>query len=446
MAYSLAMIGATITKTEAVALDRQRHFLFLQGPHGPFLNRLGKMLRRAGAEVTRVGFNAGDQFFWRDRTSYIPFTKPLEEWAEALSDILVDRAITDILLYGDTRPIHAQAVEIAKSRGIRVHVLEEGYLRPYWATYERGGSNGHSRLTDMSIGEMREALEMCDPDAPIPSGSHWGDMREHIFYGALYHWFVMFANRKYRNVQRHRELPVATELKLYLGRLLFMPFHAIDRIFSTWRIRFGGYPYHLALLQLEHDESFRKHSPFEGMEDFLTLVIEGFAKGAPGHHHLVIKAHPLETGRRPLSRMIRSLARAHEIEDRVHYVRGGKLAKTLNDARSAVTINSTSGQQVLWRGIPLKSFGTSVYDKPELVSDQPTDEFFASPKRPDMRAYKDYRRFLLETSQIPGGFYSSQGRRQLLRHLTDMVLADDDPYDALKSGHSAPRRQLKVVS
>ena len=429
-----------------MALNRQRHFLFLQGPHGPFLNRLGNMLRRAGADVTRVGFNAGDRFFWRDKPSYIAFTQSLESWPDALADILVERQITDILLYGDTRPIHAQAVQIARSRGIRIHVLEEGYLRPYWATYERDGSNGHSRLMDMTIDEMRDALEMCDPDAPIPSGSHWGEMREHVFYGALYHWFVMFANRKYRNVQRHRELPVSTELKLYLGRLLFMPVHAVDRMFSTWRIRFGGFPYHLALLQLEHDESFRKHSPFERMEEFLELVIEGFAKGAPGHHHLVIKAHPLETGRRPLSKMIKALAAKNGIKNRVHYVRGGKLAKTLNDARSAVTINSTAGQQVLWRGIPLKTLGAPVYNKPELVSDQPIKTFFEGPKRPDMRAYKDYRRFLLETSQIPGGFYSSQGRRQLLRHLTDMVLADEDPYDALKTGHSAPRRQLKVVS
>ena len=52
--------------------------------------------------------------------------------------------------------------------------------------------------------------------------------------------------------------------------------------------------------------------------------------------------------------------------DRVHYVRGGKLARFLNAARSAITVNSTAGQQVLWRGIPLKIFGRAIYDKPEL--------------------------------------------------------------------------------
>ena len=71
--------------------------------------------------------------------------------------------------------------------------------------------------------------------------------------------------------------------------------------------------------------------------------------------------------------------------------------------------------------------------------------FFAGAARPDSRAYKDYRRFLLETSQVAGGFYSARGRRQLLRQTVDMMLAEHDPYDALKSGTAAPRQQLRVV-
>jgi capsular polysaccharide export protein len=208
----------------------------------------------------------------------------------------------------------------------------------------------------------------------------------------------------------------------------------------------GGFPNHLALLQLEHDSSFQMHSPFDTMTDFLELVIDGFAKGAPKHHHLVVKAHPLEDGRVPVRRDIKRLARLMGVENRVHYVRGGKLAQLLNDARSAVTVNSTAGQQVLWRGIPLKVFGDAVYAKPEFVSEQPLPDFFAGAGRPDNRAYKEYRRYLLETSQIPGGFYAARGRRQLLRQVVDMMLSAEDPYEALKSGTAAPRQQLRVVT
>ena len=182
------------------------------------------------------------------------------------------------------------------------------------------------------------------------------------------------------------------------------------------------------------------------MTEFLGEVFAGFAAGAPRHHHLVIKAHPLEDGRAPISREMRRLARQYGITGRVHYVRGGKLAQLLNDARSAVTVNSTAAQQALWRGIPLKVFGRAVYDKPEFVSPLSLPSFFEHTKRPDQRAYREYRRFLLETSQVPGGFYSSAGRRQLMRLLVDMMLSDQDPYDALLTGTAAPRQQLRLVT
>ena len=154
--------------TAATPQPGERRFLFLQGPHGPFFHRLARMLEAAGARVWRVGFNAGDRAFWFGAAGYIPYRGTPEAWPDALEAILSDHAITDIVLYGDTRPIHAQAVAAARARGLTVHVFEEGYLRPFWVTYERGGSNGHSRLMQMSVAEMRRALEASDLDVPQP--------------------------------------------------------------------------------------------------------------------------------------------------------------------------------------------------------------------------------------------------------------------------------------
>jgi capsular polysaccharide export protein len=418
------MIPATAKKTV---------FLFLQGPHGPFFHRLGRMLQRAGASVWRVGFNAGDRAFWFQPSTYIPFRGALLEWEDTFDALVAEKGVTDIVLYGDTRPVHAKAVARANALGLRVHVFEEGYMRPFWVTYERGGSNGNSRLMNTTVAEMQTALERSDMEAPMPP-SHWGDMRQHVFYGALYHWFVMFRNGDYRHFRTHRDIPVIKEFGLYLKRLLLIPLQGIERRIATWRIRNGGFPFHLALLQLEHDSSFQMHSPFDTMTDFLELVVRDFAKGAPQHHHLVFKAHPLEDGRVPVRKSLKEMAARHGVSKRVHY------------ARTAVTVNSTAGQQVLWRGIPLKTFGSAVYSKPEFVSNQPLTQFFEAAERPDNRAYKDYRRYLLETSQVPGGFYSTRGRRQLMRHVVDMMLSSEDPYDALRSGTAAPRQQLRVVN
>ncbi len=420
-----------------------RRFLFLQGPHGPFFRHLGAMLRRTGAQVWRVGFNRGDQFFW-PREGYIPYTGPQQDWPATFDAIVTEKGITDIVLYGDTRFIHAEAVRIARDRGLVVHVFEEGYLRPWWVTYERGGSNGNSRLMELSVDQMQKAVAELEIDLVDPP-AHWGDMRHHVFYGALYHTLVMLANQRYRGFLPHRDLSVRQEFGLYLRRLVLMPFHALERRVATWRVRTGGFPYHLALLQLEHDSSFQMHSPFTTMTEFLEVCIKGFAEGAPRHHHLVFKAHPLEDGRTRLKHDILRLATANGIRDRVHFLRGGKLARLLNDARSAVTVNSTAAQQVLWRGMPLKVFGDAVYDKPEFVSTQSLPQFFNAPTRSDTRAYRDYRHFLLETSQLPGGFYSAPGRRQLLRQVVDLLLSPDDPYSALIEGKAAPRQQLRLV-
>jgi capsular polysaccharide export protein len=184
-----------------------RVFLFLQGPHGPFFWRLARA-RDAVQGSWRVGFNRGDRAFWPDRQSYVAQTDPLETWPDTVARLLDGRKVTDLVVYGDTRPIHATAIAQARARGITVHVFEEGYLRPYWVTYERGGANGHSPL--MHTSRHRHAPRACgylDMDCPMrpPAGAH----AQHVLYGALYHGIVLFANRRYAAVRPHRS-PVRT--------------------------------------------------------------------------------------------------------------------------------------------------------------------------------------------------------------------------------------------
>lgn len=422
-----------------------RVFLFLQGPHGPFFSGLARMLRRAGAQTWRVGFNAGDQRFWFDRDSYIPFQDSQDNWPDTCADIMAGKKVTDLVVYGDARPIHAQAIAAAKQRGITVHVFEEGYIRPYWVTYEHDGSNGNSRLMGMSIDEIRNRLGELETDIPMPP-AHWGRLAPHIFYGALYHWAVLFRNRNYPGFRPHREYPVAEELKLYLRGIVALPYQSLERRLVTHRVRASGYPYHVALLQLEHDSAFQHHSPFSKMAEFLDLVVKGFAEGAPPHHHLVVKAHPLEDGRAPIRKIVKGLTREYNLKGRVHLVGGSKLAPLLNDARSAVTINSTAGQQVLWRGLPLKIFGDAIYGKPDFISPQPLPDFFANPQPPNTTAYRDFRQFLLHTSQVFGGFYALSGRRRLYQRVVDMMLSAKDPYDLSLSPTAAQRQQLRLVT
>lgn len=420
-----------------------KYFLFLQGPHGPFLRQLGRSLRQAGAEVHKVGFNAGDRAFWGRAPGYIGFHGALADWREYLSNLIDRHRITDILLYGDTRPVHAVAREAARARNLTLHVLEEGYLRPYWATYERDGSNGNSLLRTMPMERIRQALS--HPHAPAQSPDGWGDLRAHIFYGALHHFCILAGNHRYRRLGTHRDVPVAREAALHFRKLLLMPWHWSHRRIVQRRLRRISGPYHLALLQLEHDANFLAHSPFASQSEFIEQVILGFSRGARGHHHLVFKAHPLEDGRLPLRRVIDAAATRHGVTERVHFLNGGKLAPLLDPALSVVTVNSTAAQQALWRGLPTRAFGRSVYDRPEFVSHQPLHDFFADPQPPDHAAYLEFRNFLLQTSQFTGSFYSAGGRRQLIRQLTDAILKAAGPYDmpARRTADAAQPQHLR---
>lgn len=432
----LAPVAATTALPAA-----KRVFLLLQGPHGPFFDRIGQLLRDTGAQVWRVGFNAGDEFFWSDKARFIRHGSGPEDWPEHLDRIIAEKGVTDIMLYGDVRPIHAAARRAAQRHDLVLHVFEEGYLRPFWITYERGGSNGHSALMRIPVGEMRNALRNRIAEMHRPP-ARWGDMRQHKFYGALYHFLVLVANGGYPGYRTHRQIGVFEEFRLNLRRFLLTPLNALARMREAGAVRRCGFPYVLVLMQLEHDSNFLAHSPYRRMSEFTDEVLAAFAASAPCHHRIVFKAHPLEDGRGGIRQAILEKARELGIEHRVYFVRGGKLARLLNQAHAAVTVNSTAAQQALWRGLPVKAMGRAVFDKPGLVSDQSLCEFLRDPRPPHALAYRRYRDFLLESSQVPGGFYATRSRAHALRIVVDMILAPEDPYQALFAGRGKYRQQM----
>ncbi len=422
-----------------------RKFLFLQGPHGPFFYELSRLLLAAGHEVCRIGINRGDAHYWRDFERYEAFRAPMAEWRAYLASYLDRNGVTDLVVYGDTRALHAQAKDLAKARGLRVHCFEEGYLRPYWITYERDGANGNSKLMDLDMETI--AARVGTPDAAQPEApAQWGAIWRHIFFGSIYHANILFRNRAYPEFKSHREEGVFEEWMLHCKRLLGYPLGLLKRRRTTRRVMRLGAPYHVALLQLGHDASVQDHSPISSMADFIEITIRGFAKGAHGHHHLVFKAHPLEDGREPVARLVHEGALAHGVEDRVWFIPGGKLGPLLDGAGSAITVNSTAGQQALWRGLPLKALGRAVYSRPEFVSDQTVEAFFANPKLPDAGAYRLYRQFLLESSQIGGGYYSASGRRVAKRQVIDLMISDSDVYDIGRRKKVTEMTKLSVVS
>lgn len=104
-----------------------------------------------------------------------------DDW-EAFVREALGAGAADLVCYGAPRPFHATARRIAKARGITIHALEEGYLRPYWVTYERDEANAVSGLNALALAKMEEALA-TGATKPARAPDAWGDMRQHVFWG-----------------------------------------------------------------------------------------------------------------------------------------------------------------------------------------------------------------------------------------------------------------------
>ncbi|MCB1851924.1 MAG: capsule biosynthesis protein CapA, partial [Gammaproteobacteria bacterium] len=105
----------------------QRSFLFLQGCTSPFFARLGAALRNSGHSVYRINFNTGDACYWGWQPAW-NFSRPVEELADFLEKKFTTIGFSDLIMLGDTRPVHRQAIPVAIRHEARLHILEEGYL------------------------------------------------------------------------------------------------------------------------------------------------------------------------------------------------------------------------------------------------------------------------------------------------------------------------------
>ena len=182
-------------------LGTKRSFLFLQGLATPFFVRLG---RRSPVGVTTgppIDLCGGDRIFW-PRLGAVDFRGRFFDWRTFLGTFLHENGVTDIVLFGDCRPYHRVATDLARSRGIAVHVFEEGYFRPDWVTLEREGTNGFSGLPRDSESVRAEAE--ADPHPEITPRSVSGGFTKRILWEVVNQLSTLLLSPLYRHDRRHR--------------------------------------------------------------------------------------------------------------------------------------------------------------------------------------------------------------------------------------------------
>lgn len=393
-----------------------RNFLFLQGPPGPFFWQLAERLKDLECGIFRINLNGGDRADWPgEATNYRGRRR---KWTLFLDRFLVDHAITDVVLFGDCRPMHMAAHRMAALRKIDVHVFEEGYIRPDWLTLEPSGVNGFSSLPRDPNWFLEEARSLPPlPNRPPITASFKRRARDAF----RYYSYVQF-DPTFPFYQSHRTSSLTAEFIGWIRKFAMeqRELARADRVVAG----IGNRPFFLFPLQLSNDFQIREHSPFEDMTEGVQYVLSSFARRAPQDVMLLVKEHPLDASLTNWRGYVDSLARRLGISDRVIHIRGGNLTELAASARGLVTVNSTSSTLSLAAGVPTIALGKAIYNMAGITHQGRLDDFWSRPQAPEAAVFDAFRRVLYDRCLIYGGLASESATRTLVESALERLVGD----------------------
>jgi len=377
-----------------------KRVLLLQGPIGPFFRRLARDLTKAGAHVSKINFNGGDWLFYPTQASN--FQGRMEDWSSYFAEFLDKQRIDTVLLFGDCRPIHRIAHQIAHRRKLEIGVFEEGYIRPDFVTLERFGTNNHSLIPREADFYLNTSLDAIEPTRYVGSTYRFAAM-----WGILYYLAAGFLAPFYFHYQHHRPLSWMESLPWIRAfwRKIYYRFRE-QGILNKLTYSHAG-QYYLVPLQVHNDAQIHVHSRYESVPHFINEVVTSFASHAPKDTILVIKHHPLDRGYHDYSRFIHNLIEHFDLHGRCFYIHDQHLPTLLQFARGVVVINSTVGLSALHLGIPTMVCGKAIFNIPGLTYQSTLGKFWKECQmfKPDSELLSRFQNFLIQNTQINGSFY-----------------------------------------
>jgi capsular polysaccharide export protein len=375
---------------------------------------LGGALKELGFPVYRINLSGGDRFDWPDASH--EFRGRYSDWPVYFDNFLRDHRITDVILFGDCRPHHISAHGMAGMRGLRTYVLEEGYLRPDWMTFEPEGVNARSRLSRDKNWFLKEALRLPpDPQLQPVTASFKRRARDSYWY---YH-HVVTGRLRYPHYRSHRSNSIIMEGLGWLWKFRREAKRSRD---AHEILRYlDGKPIFLLPLQLSGDYQIRAHSPFPDMQSAASYVFESFAAHAPSDSHLLVKRHPMDCGFFDWRRFVRRQSERLGLGGRLHFVDGGDLDKMVEPARGLVCVNSTSATLALAQGVPVCTVGEAIYDFAGLTHQDHLDTFWTEPTPPESAVYSAFRRVLVDRCLVRGGLASESAVHTLVNSMLDRL-------------------------
>ena len=341
-----------------------KHVLLLQGPVGPFFDRLHRQLLENQINCTRILFNAGDKLFCRNKQSALTFEGNLEDWNIWFEKYLKNNKPSVVILFGSDRPIHTIARNICKKYATKVLSLEEGYFRPGFVTLEEGGNNANSPLAGLipNVDEVSRISSLDSGDLNLVSENSF---RNKCWYGfSYYFWSELFSSREQRKLF-HKHLNLLGQAFAWIKNYILWKFKRKhdERAFQ----KLSREDYYLVPLQLDTDMQSRFQSNGWKKTDLINEAIQSFANYGSSKSHLVFKVHPLERGHYNHAKMILKIAENFGVQDRVWTLQTMNIGQWIKHSKGIITINSTSGFSAIYHGVPILLLGNAIYEHEQLV-------------------------------------------------------------------------------
>lgn len=393
-------------------------FLFLQGVSSPFFARLAQALRKEGQCVRSVSFNMGDTLYGSG--SRVFCSARLERLEDFYNQCFKVHGITDLVLFGDCRPVHQPAVQLAKRLGIRVHVFEEGYFRPYWITLERDGVNNHSLLP-------RDPEWYREVGKSIPHYQNGKAFRlsfaSRAFHDVMYHVGGALNKICFPHYRTHAPYNAVVEYAGYIRQGIRLTCAKTRDTAVISHVVGNRHPTFLLPLQLDSDAQIRDHSQFSNMSEVLDHVLSSFAASAPSDTRMVVKNHPLTPGLIDYHRITCAIAAKYAIADRVDFLESGHMPTLLSHVAGVVTVNSTVGGSSLMHNLPTFALSDPIYALKGLTHQGSLDDFWRTPEPPDTTLFQRFRNTVIHTTQVNGGFYTRCGIDMAVNNSLEVLMA-----------------------
>ena len=395
-----------------------QRILFISAPFGPFFRSAANELQAQGHSVWRIVWDGGDliETPW---PLQVRFRGKRAEWRSFILKTIEEKGITTVVTYNDTSPRNRIANDLAQRLGLNWHVLENGYLRPHWITFDREGVNGYSALPRSAKFYPQSFYNAGEEEQfPVRMRDHVRSAVAHFAASCLLHPLFPIDSRYYGD-------PIFKQAKGYTREYFWRKTHRERRAASAiLRKKADGGKIYAVLLQKPGDAQLRVHSHYRSNTPFLREVVASFAAHASKDAVLVIKQHPFDYGIEKLPERFAQIAADAGISDRVFYLRKTSIDIILDRCDGLVTINSTGGLMAAMRNLPVLCCGHAIFDIEGLTFQGGLDRFWAEGAMPDRKVLNAFVTYLKRYSQLNGGFHHPKGIALAAKGLARVISAN----------------------